>query len=275
MGDAGAIFVFEKRGTNWRRTYKLVANDRQLGAGLGNSVAISGNYIIAGAMGQHTDANNGNRMETAGAAYIWERLEDGKWSKAKKLAASDRTPYDKFGFSVAISGDNAIVGANGVTLKRTDENNDPNSGEAYIFSRNENGEWKEDISIIPTDRKDRDLYGNSVGISGNYAIVGSPVGDTKNRDVGVIYIYWKNPKGNWIQSQKIAAADERNFSNFGGAVALHKSFIITGAHIEPRDAAGKNELSNAGAAYIFTRSQKGTANPVTPKPAPKPPANKN
>ena len=204
-------------------------------------------------------------------------MEDGKWGKAKKLVASDRTPYDDFGSSVAIDGDNAIVGANGVTLKRTDENNDPNSGEAYIFSRNENGEWKEVMSIIPNERKDRDFFGNSVGVSGNYAIVGSPIGDTKNRDVGVIYIYWKNPQGKWVQGQKISAADERNFSNFGGAVAIHKGLIITGAHVEPRDVAGKNEQSNAGAAYIFMRGEnqsRGKANPVTPKPAPKPPTNK-
>ena len=277
IGDAGAIFVFEKRGNNWRRVYKLVANDRQHAAGVGNSVAISGNYIIAGSTGQHTDVSGGNRMETAGAAYIWERMEDGKWGKAKKLVASDRTPYDDFGSSVAIDGDNAIVGANGVTLKRTDENNDPNSGEAYIFSRNENGEWKEVMSTIPNERKDRDFFGNSVGVSGNYAIVGSPIGDTKNRDVGVIYIYWKNPQGKWVQGQKISAADERNFSNFGGAVAIHKGLIITGAHVEPRDVAGKNEQSNAGAAYIFMRGEnqsRGKASPVTPKPAPKPPTNK-
>ena len=275
VGDAGAIFVFEKRGNNWRRTYKLVASDRQFAAGLGNSVAINGNYVIAGATGQHTDVNGGNRMETAGAAYIWERMDDGKWGKAKKLVASDRTPYDDFGSSVAINGDNAIVGANGVTLKKTDENNDPNSGEAYIFSRTENGEWKEVMSIIPNDRKDRDFFGNSVGVSGNYAIVGSPIGDTKNRDVGVIYIYWKNPQGKWVQSQKISAADERNFSNFGGAIAIHKGFIITGAHIEPRDVAGKNEQSNAGAAYVFMRAERGTPNPITPKQVPKAPANKN
>ena len=277
IGDAGAIFVFEKRGNNWRRTYKLTASDRQHAAGMGNSVAISGNFIIAGSIGQHTDVSGGNRMETAGAAYIWERMEDSKWGKAKKLVASDRTPYDDFGFSVAINGDNAIVGANGVTLKRTDEDNDPNSGEAYIFSRNDNGEWKEVISIIPNDRKDRDLFGNSVSISGNYAIVGSPMGNTNKGDVGTLYVYWKNQQDKWVQSQKISAADERNFSNFGGAIAIHKGFIITGAHVEPRDAVGKNELSNAGAAYIFMRGDNKSgakANPLTPKEVPKSPTNK-
>ncbi len=274
IGDAGAVFVFEKRGNNWRRTYKLIASDRQLGDGLGNSVSINGNFVIAGASSQDMDTKGDNRMEFSGAAYIWERLADGKWTKSIKLIASDRTPYDEFGFSVAIDGDNAIIGAKGVTLKRTDENNDPNSGEAYIFSRNENGEWKEVLTIIPGDRKDRDLYGNSVCISGNYAIVGSPMGNTKNGDVGVIYVYWKNQQDKWVQSQKLSAADEGIFSNFGGAVAIHKGFVISGAHVESRDVAGKNELSNAGAAYIFMRSEKGKANPATPRNVPKSPTKK-
>lgn len=277
VGSAGVIFVFEKRGNNWRRTNKLVASDRQFAAGLGNSVAISGNYVIAGATGQNTDVNSENKMETAGAAYIWERNADGKWSRAQKLVASDRTPYDEFGFSVSINDDNAIVGAKGVTLKRTDENNDPNSGEAYIFSRNGTGEWKEVMAIIPVDRKDRDLYGNSVGISGNYAIVGSPMGNTKTGDVGTIYVYWKNAQDKWVQTQKLSAADEGMFSNFGGAVAIHRGLVITGAHIESRDAAGKNQLSNSGAAYIFMRGDNNPgskANPQTPKQPAKPPTNK-
>lgn len=269
IGTAGAVFVFERKGNNWRRTYKLLASDRKNGSSMGNSVAINGSLVIAGAPGQNFDANGENRMEASGAAYIWERADDGKWSKAKKLVTKDRTPYDEFGFSVAIDGDYAIVGAKGVTLKRTDENNDPNSGEAYIFSRNENGEWKEVTSIIPNDRKDRDLYGNSVGISGNYAIVGSPMGNTKNGDVGVIYIYWKNQQDKWVQTQKLSAADERVYSNFGGAVAIHRGFVITGAHIVSTDVGGKNEFSNAGAAYIFMRGAKETQ-PST-KPAVKTP----
>ena len=49
VGDAGAVFVFERRGNNWRRTYKLLASDRQHGGSMGNSVSISGNLVIAGA----------------------------------------------------------------------------------------------------------------------------------------------------------------------------------------------------------------------------------
>ena len=277
VGDAGAVFVFERRGNNWRRTYKLLASDRKLGGSMGNSVAISGNLVIAGAWAHDYGLDGVTRFEACGAAYIWERMEDGKWTTAQKLVASDLTPYDQFGYSVAIDGDNAVVGARNVTLKRTDEDNDPYTGEAYIFSRNENGEWKEAMAILPDDRKTGNLFGSSVGVSGNYVIIGSTRGDTKKADVGVIYTYWKNPGGKWVLTQKFSSLDEGTYSNFGDAIAIHKGFIISGAHIEWRDVAGKNELTNAGAAYIFMRGDdqsRGKANPVTPKPAPKAPTNK-
>jgi hypothetical protein len=276
VGDAGAVFVFEKKGNNWRRTYKLLASDREHGGSMGNSVAISGNYVIAGAWAHDYGVKGETRMEACGAAYIWERMDDGKWTRAQKLVASDGTPYDEFGYSVAINGNNAVVGARNVTLKREDENNNGYAGEAYIFSRKDNGEWKEVTTLLPGERKGGDLIGKSVGVSGNYVIVGSPRGDGKKPYVGTVYVYWKNPQDKWVLSQKFSALDEGTYSNFGDAVAIHKGFIISGAYIEWRDEAGKNELSNAGAAYVFMRGDqsKGKANPVTPKQTPKSPTNK-
>jgi hypothetical protein len=268
VGDAGAVFVFERRGNNWRRTYKLLANDRKFGGSMGNSVAISGNFVIAGAWAQDYGMNGENRMEAAGAAYIWERLDDGKWAIAQKLVASDRTPYDEFGYSVGISGDNAIVGARRVTFNRTDEYNLAYTGEAYIYSRNENGEWKEVQTVIPNDRKAEDYLGSSVAMSGDYALIGAHSADNKNPNEGAVYVYWQNRDGKWTQVQKLYASDEGSYAAFGGAVAIHKNFMISGAHIEWRDAMGKNELTNAGAAYIFMRGAQ--ANKPVTKPSTKP-----
>ena len=276
VGDAGAVFVFERRGNNWRRTYKLLASDREHGGSMGNSVAISGNRVIAGAWAHDFGMEGQERMEACGAAYIWERMDDGKWTRAQKLVASDRTPYDEFGYSVAIDGDNAVVGARNVTLIREDEDNKGYTGEAYIFSLNENGEWKEAMAILPDDRKEGNLFGNSVGVSGNYVIVGASRGDTKKPDIGVVYVYWKNPQDKWVPTQKFSSLDEGTYSNFGDAVAIHNGFIISGAHVEWRDAAGKNELSNAGAAYVFMRNDKSNtkAKTVAPKQVPKSPVKK-
>lgn len=270
VGDAGAVFVFEKRGNNWRRTYKLLASDRQLGGSMGNSVAISGNRVIAGAWAHDYGIKGEERMEACGAAYVWERMDDGKWTRAQKLVASDGTPYDEFGYSVAIDGDNAVVGARNVTLNKGDEDNYGYTGEAYIFSRNENGEWKEVEAIMPKDRKEGQQFGSSVGVSGNYAIVGAWRGDAKKPYIGVIYIYWKNPAGKWVQSQKISASDEGTYANFSTGAAIHKGLIISGSPMEWRDVAGKNEFSNAGAAYIFMRGDNsGKSSTQTSKPAPK------
>ena len=160
-----------------------------------------------------------------------------------------------------------------MTLDPKDEDNNGYTGEAYIFSRNENGDWKEVKAIRPDDRKSGDYFGSSVGISGNYAIVGSWRGDTKKQDVGVAYIYWKSSNGKWIQSQKISSLDEWIYANFGDAVAIHKDLIISGSPMETRDAAGKNEFSGAGAAYIFMRGDT-KANTVTQKQAAKTSAKK-
>jgi len=277
VGNAGAVFVFEKKGNNWRRTYKLLASDREHGGSMGNSVAISGNRVIAGAWGHDFGMNGTDRMEASGAAYIWERMDDGKWTRAQKLIASDRSPYDEFGYSVAIDGDNAVVGARNVTLNPKDENNNGYSGEAYIFSRNENGEWKEVEAIIPKERKTGALVGASVGVSGNYVIIGSPRGDGKKPYIGAVYIYWKNPQGKWVPTQKLNASDEGTYANFSDGIAIHKGLIISGAPMEWRDVAGKNEFSGAGAAYIFMRGDNKSgnkANPVTPKQPSKTPTNK-
>jgi len=275
VGDAGAVFVFEKKGNNWRRTYKLLASDREFGGSMGNSVAISGNRVIAGAWQHDYGIKGKERMENVGAAYVWERMDDGKWTRAQKLVASDGTAYDEFGYSVAIDGDNAVVGARDVTLNPKDEDNNGYSGEAYIFSCNENGEWKEVEAIIPKERKTGALVGASVGVSGNYVIIGSPRGDGKKPYIGAVYIYWKNPQGKWVPSQKINASDEGTYANFSDGIAIHKGFIISGAPMEWRDVAGKNEFSGAGAAYIFVRGDNsGKSNTQTSKPAPKTPVKK-
>ena len=106
-------------------------------------------------------------------------------------------------------------------------------------------------------------------------IIGSPRGDGKKPYIGAVYIYWKNPQGKWVPSQKINASDEGTYANFSDGIAIHKGFIISGAPMEWRDVAGKNEYSGAGAAYIFMRGEKGASNSSTTKPPLKTPAKKN
>jgi len=108
---------------------KLLAGDAQADDWFGWSVAISGDYAIVGAYGE--DGGTGDPRTEAGAAYIFHRTGDGTWDSGLKLAAPDAQENDRFGRSVAISGEYAIVGAREEDGGSGDPRTD--SGAAYIF----------------------------------------------------------------------------------------------------------------------------------------------
>lgn len=275
INDAGAVFVFNKGNGNWVKTKMLVSNDRTVknfGEALGSSVSICGNLIIAGAVGADYDANNDNMMEASGAAYIFERL-GASWSQVQKLVALDRAAYDEFGKSVAISGDNVIIGACHKT-ETADPNSRPNTGNAYIFSRRtapnrvrpdggviltpgDNGNWRQVLKINPDDRKPDDYLGWSVSISGDYAVVSARKQDTDsldNRidDGGAIYVFYQDKNRNWTQTGKLAAGDRSQLDNLGYAVAISGCDIIGSAIVDQEDEQNTNALTSAGSAYVFS-----------------------
>lgn len=95
---------------NWNQIIKAAASDRAAADNFGHKVAISGDYAIVGAYTEDEDAGGANTLADAGSAYIFQRV-GANWVQQQKLVASDRGAGDWFGFSVAISGDYAIVGA--------------------------------------------------------------------------------------------------------------------------------------------------------------------
>jgi hypothetical protein len=99
---------------------KLTAADGASGDWFGYSVALSGERIVIGAF---YDDDNGS---ASGSAYVFER-EGGTWQQKQKLTAADGASGDRFGFSVAISGERIVVTTYG------DDDKGDNSGSAYVF----------------------------------------------------------------------------------------------------------------------------------------------
>ena len=124
-GDSsGSAYVFKRDGTNWNEQDKLLALDGTEDDCFGWSVSIDGDYAIIGAP---WGEDNG---VFSGSAYVFKR--DGtNWNEQDKLLASDGTDDDRFGNSVSINGDYAIIGA------PWDEDNGYDSGSAYIFNEME------------------------------------------------------------------------------------------------------------------------------------------
>ena len=115
---AGAAYVFVRSGTAWTQQAYLKGLHSDGGDQFGRSVAIAGNTIVVGAVGEGSNATgiNGdasdNSLTAAGAAYVFTRSGT-TWSGAAYVKASNTDGGDTFGQRVAISGGTVVVGARG------------------------------------------------------------------------------------------------------------------------------------------------------------------
>jgi hypothetical protein len=238
----GAAYVFSRNqgGTdNWGEVTKLTASDTADNDWFGYSVSISGDYAIVGA-----DSEDGAGTDR-GAAYVFYRHQGGtdNWGEVTKLTASDAADYDNFGVSVSVSGDYAIVGAD------LEDGAGTARGAAYVFYRNHGGtdNWGEVTKLTASDTADTDLFGRSVSISGDYAIVGAYGENGAGADRGAAYVFYRNHGGtdNWGEVTKLTASDTANNDWFGFSVSISGDYAIVGAHYE--DVAG----TDRGAAYLY------------------------
>jgi hypothetical protein len=218
----------------WIEHGKVVGSDTVSSDSFGVSVAIDGDYAIVGSR------SSGNNGFFSGAAYIFKLIGD-EWIEEARIAASDGAANDRFGQAVAISGDCAIVGAYG------NDANGSNSGAAYIFRRNAD-EWIQETKITAGDSAGGDLFGLSVSINNNYAIVSS-IGDSEDGSYsGSAYIF-RNENNEWIEESKIMASDGAAYNRFSQSVAINDDYAFVGA------SNGDGFSDNIGVVYIFTRDQ--------------------
>ena len=253
---AGAAYIFKRNGSTWARESKIVASDRDPSDYFGGSVAISGDYAVVGAFAEEADATGGNVKSFAGAAYIFKRTGT-TWTQEAKIVPSDRSGYDFFGKSVAISGDYIIVGA-AQKLNATGTNPTFSSGAAYCFKRI-GTTWTQEAKVVSTDRAFEEYFGESVAIDGDYAFVGAFQNTTDatlanaKTGAGAAFIF-KRTGTAWAQEAKIVASDRGTQDYFGQNVAINGSYAVVGVSLEDEDAAGANTKSAAGSAYIFKRT---------------------
>jgi hypothetical protein len=203
--DRGAAYVFYRNqgGTDsWGQVAKLTASDAYSSDYFGCSVSISGDDAIVGAY-----AEDGTGFDR-GAAYVFNRNQGGTdaWGEVAKLSTSSTEDSVWFGYSVSMSGDDAIVGAH--YAGSTDH------GAAHVFSRNQGGTdaWGKVATLYAADWEDYDQFGISVSLSGDLAIVGADGEDGPGIDRGAAYMFQRNQGGTdaWGQVAKVIAADVQN-----------------------------------------------------------------
>ncbi len=218
---AGSAYVFE-RGLDdiWSQQARLVGFPVPADAGFGFSVAIFGDTVVVGA------PNAGG-----GSAYIFRSDGDG-WSQQAILESNDIQAGDRFGDSVAVFGNTVLVGA---TLE---DGAGASAGAVYAFVGNQAGEWVQQGKLLATDTAGGDLFGGSVDLEGNVAVIGASGNDDDGSGSGSAYVFERNPSNLWLQQAKLTASDAAPSGLFGFSVSFDGLQLAVGAR-------------GAGSVYVF------------------------
>jgi hypothetical protein len=229
-GNSGSAYVHRFDGSTWKLERKLLAADGGPDDQYGISVSVSGDVALIGA---HRGGENGNRW---GAAYVY-RFDGSSWSFEQKLMASDGARHDRYGVSVSLSGNVAVVGA-----YRDDDNGD-DSGASYVY-RFDGTSWNEEQKIVASDGRARDRYGYSVSVSGDVVVVGAFDDDDTGTGRGSAYVY-RFDGSSWNEEQRFVASDAAGGDSYGYSVSVSGDIAMVGA-----DLSDENGVT-AGSAYSY------------------------
>jgi hypothetical protein len=152
---------------------KLLASDGAADDHFGASVALDGDTAIIGATGDNSHK---------GSAYVFTRTA-GVWRQQAKLVSIGIAEGDRFGSSVALVGDTAIIGA-----MHDIPNVHLRTGSAYVFTRS-GGVWTQRARLLASDGAGGDDFGYSAAFVGDMAIIGATGDNDNGIDSGSAYVF--------------------------------------------------------------------------------------
>jgi len=212
-GKDGAIFIYHLSGGTWTQQASFLETAGN--AYLGRAVGMSEDYAIAGAP---QDASGGY-------AKLYSRSGTA-WSYAQTLTGSDTAADDKFGQSVSVSGDYALVGAQLADLDGTAD-----AGAAYIYHQS-GGTWTQVQKLVAADAGPADFFGCSVVIKGDYAAIGAYSWDNAAgaQNEGAVYLYKIDANGTYNYQTTLTATSATASSSLGISVDMDGDYIISGSY---------------------------------------------
>ncbi|UCC31772.1 MAG: FG-GAP repeat protein [Phycisphaerales bacterium] len=245
-----------------REGQKIPAPDATAPEQFGNALSGSGDRFV---VGHYLDFGN-----DSGSAYIFRDHANGTpsdrsenlWVQEAWLAPSDGATDDRFGYSVSIEKSQVAVGA------PFDDDAGRNSGSAYVFRFDDNGTppdpsddlWVEEDKLTALDASEGDIFGVSVSISVDRAIVGALEDDDAGPGSGSAYVFRRDRNDTphdpgddfWVQESKLTPWDGSEGDGFGISVAIRGRLAVVGARAD--DDAG----SDSGSAYVFRHDDSDT-----------------
>ena len=223
--------VYEGAGDNWKEVANLTGSGGQFGLAVAitDKRGVTSGLALVGAPSE----NSGT-----GAAYLFG-VGCRDWKQESKLRPADLEDGDNFGYSVAIDGNTAIVGAPKADVAGS------NSGSVYVFVRG-GGSWKQHAKLLPSDPERSAGFGEHVAIVGSTVVIGSPQSTNSGvKFAGAVYVFER--KGDRrIESAKLMDDDPGKADRFGNEVAIDAGTIVVGSPLDDTRSG-----QDAGSATIF------------------------
>jgi hypothetical protein len=206
--NAGSAYVFVRTGpiwavqTTWVEQAKLMASEPKDYDHFGEAVSL----------GQDTALIGAPTYNQIGSAYVFTRSGT-SWSEQQELVAGDQVK-NRFGASVALFGDTAVIGARG------DDEVSNDAGASYVFVRNGTS-WFEQQKLLPSNFGSA-FFGDAVAIEDGTIAIGAPGGS---------YVaFFQQSSGTWSQVFLLSGPSKLGSpTRFGGALGLSGETILVGA----------------------------------------------
>ena len=225
----GTAYVYVRTGATWTFQDRL----EPVGGGaqdkFGWSVDVDGDTAIVGAFYAE------GAVATGGAAYVFVR-SGSTWTEQAKLIPPDGQALHEFGFSVAVDGDTAVVGAPG------DDDLDPGAGSVYVFVRS-GSTWAFQQELHASSGGLGEWFGRSVEIDGDTILASAPHADTMASNGGAGFVFVRSGTA-WTEQQELTSSDGQASDALGWSIGLSGDRIVLGS----------TRSGAAGGAYHFERT---------------------
>lgn len=230
--SSGAAYVyrFDPGASVWTQEFKLTASDGATADFFGSAVAITGSAVLVGAPG-----------DEGGSVYVFRDDPDGPaWLEEARLFISNSGNLDRFGISIAVDGNLAVIGAPNLSSS--------SPGKAYTFEF-DGAAWSETQLLVSSGSETDDRFGGAVAVAGGRAVVGSYYEDNANGyHAGAAYVFEYDPEASsWQEVARLLPPHGDPNDLFGAATATDGMRAVIGAaHDE-----GADGPPSSGAAYFY------------------------
>lgn len=215
--NKGAAYTFLRSGKAWEQQSKILAHGAGVaGDRFGCSVAIAYDKIIVGA-----DGDDNNTIDE-GSAFVYYPYGSG-WRIWQKLVAGDPSEGDRFGWSVAVGLNKALVGVN-----RTQPAVGVRSGAAYVFTPGFRGYWYEENRFQGDNVGTDDGFGYDVAIYDNFYLIGAPRETDNHITSGAVYLFSRSEEPPWPLHAKYIPPDASNIDLFGFSTIIFGDTVVAG-----------------------------------------------